>query len=51
LSFETYFFLNCDLTINLSRRPEGDWICLQARTLLGATAAGLPSLPSMTSEE
>ena len=41
LSFETYFFLNCDLTINLFRRPEGEWICLQARTLLGGNGCGL----------
>ena len=41
LDFARYSFVNCDLTINLLRRPVGDWICLQARTALGGHGGGL----------
>ena len=41
LDFGKYIFLNCDLTINLFRRPEGEWICLEARSLFGANGCGL----------
>jgi hypothetical protein len=41
LDFNRYIFLNCDLTINLFRRPEGEWICLEARTLFGGNGCGL----------
>ena len=41
LDFGKYVFLNCDLTINLFRRPEGEWICLEARSLIGANGCGL----------
>jgi Thioesterase-like superfamily len=41
LDFYKYVFLNCDLTINLARRPVGEWICLQSRTLLGGNGCGL----------
>jgi hypothetical protein len=41
LDFKTYVFLNCDLTINLFRRPEGEWICLEARSLFGDNGCGL----------
>ncbi|MGA9875927.1 MAG: thioesterase family protein, partial [Solirubrobacteraceae bacterium] len=34
LPFDEYLFINADLTISLDRRPEGEWIALQARTLL-----------------
>jgi hypothetical protein len=34
-------FVNSDLTINLLRRPEGEWICLEAQTWLGASGSGL----------
>ena len=34
LPFEQYLFINADLTISLDRRPEGEWIALDARTLL-----------------
>jgi hypothetical protein len=33
--------VNSDLTINLLRRPQGEWICLEAATLLGPAASGL----------
>ncbi len=34
LPFEEYLFINADLTISLNRRPEGEWVALDARTLL-----------------
>lgn len=41
LDYERYAFVNADLTINLLRRPVGEWICLDARTSLGPDGAGL----------
>jgi Thioesterase-like superfamily len=41
LDFARYSFLNLDLTINLLRKPIGEWICLDARTYLGANGCGL----------
>jgi hypothetical protein len=41
LDFKKYVFINCDLTINLFRRPEGEWICLEARSLFGGNGCGL----------
>ncbi len=34
LPFEEYVFINADLAITLNRRPEGEWIGLDARTML-----------------
>jgi Thioesterase-like superfamily len=41
LDFERYIFVNSDLTINLLRRPIGEWICVDARTLLAPNGCGL----------
>jgi hypothetical protein len=41
LDFGKYVFVNCDLTINLFRRPAGEWICLQSRSLFGGNGCGL----------
>jgi len=41
LDFARYSFLNLDLTINLLRRPVGEWICLDARTHVGPGGCGL----------
>ena len=41
LGFRDYIFVNSDLTINLLRKPEGEWICIDARTLLGNSGGGL----------
>ncbi|RZT98202.1 thioesterase family protein [Rivibacter subsaxonicus] len=41
LDFKKYLFVNSDLTINLLRRPRGEWICLDARTYLGPDGCGL----------
>jgi hypothetical protein len=34
LPFDEYVFINADLAVTLNRRPEGEWIGLDARTLL-----------------
>jgi acyl-coenzyme A thioesterase PaaI-like protein len=34
LPFEDYLFINADLSITLNRRPMGEWIALDSRTLL-----------------
>lgn len=41
LDFKRYTFVNSDLTINLLRRPLGEWICVDARTLLAPNGCGL----------
>ena len=41
LDFKNYSFVNSDLTINLLRRPQGEWVCIDARTLLGPNGCGL----------
>jgi len=41
LDFSRYVFVNSDLTVNLLRRPEGEWICIEAQTLLGPASGGL----------
>jgi hypothetical protein len=41
LDFSKYVFVNCDLTINLFRRPLGEWICLDARSWIGDNGCGL----------
>lgn len=41
LDLSAYLFVNSDLTINLLRRPVGEWICLDARTHLSSHGGGL----------
>ena len=41
LDFHRYIFVNSDLTINLLRQAQGEWICIDARTLLGPDGGGL----------
>ena len=41
LPFETWFFINPDLTVHLAAEPTGEWICLDARTRVDATGFGL----------
>ncbi len=41
LDIRRYVFVNADLTINLLRQPRGEWICIDARTLLHANGCGL----------
>ncbi len=40
LPFEDYLFINADLAISLDRRPEGEWVALDARTLLHPRGVG-----------
>jgi acyl-coenzyme A thioesterase PaaI-like protein len=41
LPFERFLFINADLTIHLQRQPLGEWIGLDARTLLHRGGTGL----------
>ena len=41
LSWEDFVFINPDLTVHLLRPAAGEWICLDARTILGAEGSGL----------
>jgi hypothetical protein len=41
LPFGDYLFINADLTIHLQRLPRGEWIGLDARTLLQGGGSGL----------
>lgn len=41
LDIAHWSFVNGDLTVNLLRRPVGEWVCLQARTALGGNGCGL----------
>jgi hypothetical protein len=41
LDFSRYTFVNSDLTVNLLRRPVGEWVMLDARTQLGGNGCGL----------
>ncbi len=34
-------FINPDLTLYIDRPPEGEWICLQARTMIPAGGVGI----------
>lgn len=41
LPFDRFLFINADLTLHLQRAPQGDWIGLDARTLLSVGGPGL----------
>lgn len=41
LDFRHFTYLNSDLTVNLLRQPQGEWLCLDARTALGGNGCGL----------
>ena len=41
LPFDRFLFINADLTLHLHRAPRGDWIGIDARTLLSAGGPGL----------
>jgi hypothetical protein len=40
LSWDEYVFINPDLTVYVDRQPEGEWICLEARTTLAPGGIG-----------
>jgi hypothetical protein len=41
LPFERFLFINADLSIHLHRPPLGEWIGLDARTLLHPGGTGI----------
>lgn len=41
LQFDRFLFINADLTVHLQRLPRGQWIGLDARTLLHSDGSGL----------
>ena len=41
LDVATSVFINPDLTVHLVRPPEGEWVCLDARTRFGPPGTGL----------
>ena len=41
LDFAATVFINPDLTVHLVRPPEGEWVCLDARTWFGPPGTGL----------
>jgi hypothetical protein len=41
LDWRRWLFINPDLTVYLHRPPEGEWVCLQARTILEPVGLGL----------
>jgi hypothetical protein len=49
LPFEGYLFINADLTIHLWRQPQGEWIGLDAHTLL--VSGGIGTAESVLHDE
>ena len=41
LDFRDWTFLNADLTVSLARQPIGEWILVDAESLIGPDGAGL----------
>jgi hypothetical protein len=41
LSWDDYLFINPDLTLYIEREPDGEWICLDAQTRIGAGGVGV----------
>ena len=41
LDYQRYTFINSDLTINWLRRPQGEWVCLEAKTWIGDQGCAL----------
>lgn len=41
LDFQSWTFINPDLSVFLNRSPAGEWICIDASTRLGAPGVGL----------
>lgn len=40
LPLETSIFINTEITVHLARLPEGEWVCLDARTRVGSAGVG-----------
>ncbi len=41
LDYRRYTFINPDLTVHLHRQPLGEWVCLDARTVIEPSGVGL----------
>jgi len=41
LDFQRYLFINPDLSVHIQRPAIGEWVCLDARTTLGAPGVGM----------
>ena len=41
LDLDAFLFINTDLTVQLVREPDGEWVCLDAVTRVGARGVGL----------
>ena len=41
LDYRRFVFINTDLTVQLVREPEGEWVCLDAVTRVGPDGVGL----------
>jgi Thioesterase-like superfamily len=41
LDVERWLFINIELTVHVLREPSGEWICLDADTVVGADGSGL----------
>ena len=41
LDYERFVFINVDLSVHLSRMPEGEWVCLDSVTVPEPTGVGL----------
>lgn len=41
LPWDEYLFINPDLTVYVDRVPEGEWVCLEARTILVPEGVGI----------
>jgi hypothetical protein len=41
LDYRRFIFVNPDLTVHLHRDPEGEWVCLQAETIVSRRGVGL----------
>ncbi|MCZ7528055.1 MAG: thioesterase family protein [Acidimicrobiia bacterium] len=41
LPFDSYLYINPDITLELHRRPEGEWLCLDARTWVEPNGVGM----------
>ena len=41
LPWDEYVFINPDLTLYIDRPPGGEWICLDARTIIPADGVGI----------
>ena len=40
LPLQTSLFINTEITVHLARMPEGEWVCLDARTRIGSLGVG-----------